>query len=632
MEIGTCLDYRGLYLSFGFEAINDRATRREILDQALDWLTAPPPSVGIEAQPISQTHIGPPGMSITHTLRIRHIGQSGITDTVSLSLDGTSWATQISALSLPLAPCTFVTVVVTVTVPITANWDERDVITLAAQSSLSPTLVQTAVLTSKAPAPILLVDDDRWYDEEAKYQAALADGGFHHDYWHTGKTDDEAAQGSPPLSVLQRYPIIVWYTAYDWYEPMTADEEATLATYLDGGGRLFLTSQDFLYHRYGELLSQNYLGVLTYTEDVTPTLAQGVPEDPIGDRSGPHPLSYPFQNWSDAVMPAPGTAIPFRDQEHRPIALARQNLEKGYRTVFFSFPFEALLQAGRAEVMKRVIGWLSWLGSSSFTADRGAISSGDTLTYTIALGNDGPETASMSLSNTLPISLTLVPGSLTGPAAYDPSARRISWEGPLEPGEAVTVTYRATAAAGLPAGATIANVASLELEDQELHFNRQATVRVDTPDLSTSALSCGPAHVRPGALVTCTLALVNTGPGDTPAATATILLPADVTFIPDSLTWTDGGTTKVLTGTVHWGGPLSAGHRLTLTYQVALPGRPIQLPLYSVALLEDGMEGAWERAAWLPVEPWSAYLPATYRDFWKPWWHYLPLIRSTSGR
>ena len=610
---GTCLDYRALYLSFGFEAINDRAARRQVMGRALDWLVAPPPVVGLELKPTSSMHVGLPGSVVTHTLRVRHLGQGGVTDTVRFTLDGGSWAAQPSVPSLSLAPCATDTILVSVTVPSTAGWNAWDAVTLTARSALSPTLSEAALLKTKAPAPILLVDDDRWYDQEDRYEAALASNRLPYDLWHVGWAYGEPVRSGPPLEVLRRYPTVVWFTGYDWYEPVTAGEEAALAAYLDGGGRLFLSSQDFLYYRHDNPFSQEYLGVVTYTESVTPTLAWGVPEDPVGDRLGPYLLDYPFRNWSDAVVPAPGTAVPFRDQERRPIALARQDGD--HRTVFFAFPFEALPETGRAEVMERVAGWLSWLGGSTFGADRGVVAVGDTLTYTAVVCNDGPEVVTASLSNTLPLSLTLAPGTLIGPATYDVPARRVSWAGTLEPRAAVTLTYRVTVAAGSHAGdPVIGNVARLGLDDLGVQFRRPAVVRLVMPDLSPSTFQCGPSPGRPGTVVTCTLDLVNAGPGDAPAATATNLLPADLGPIPGSLVWVGGGTAKVLTGTVRWTGPLSAAGQVTLTYQLTLPTNPVHPPLYSVAFLEDGVGGTWERPTWLLLDPHRAYLPAVMRD------------------
>jgi uncharacterized repeat protein (TIGR01451 family) len=611
MWAGTCLDYRAIYLSFGFEAIDDRVARREVMGRALDWLVSPRPAAGLELKPSAQTRIGPPGSVVTHALRVRNVGQAPSADTVGITLDGTSWATQLSSASLSLASCTSATVVLTVTVPFSAGWDARDVVTLSARSSLSPTRVETAVLTTKAPAPILLVDDDRWYDQEDKYQAALADRGLAYDYWPTGWTDGNSPKGGPPSHVLHRYPAVVWFTGYDWYAPVTAEEETTLTAYLDAGGRLFLSSQDFLYYHHDSPFSRDYLGVITYTEDVTPTLAWGVPGDPVGDRLGPYPLDYPFRNWSDALVPAPGTAVSFRDQERRPIALARQGAD--HRTIFFSFPFETLAASGRAEVMERAVGWLSWLGSSTFVADRDVVSGGDTLTYTVALRNDGPETVSTSLSNTLPLSLTLVPGSLSGPAVYDSPTRRVSWEGALRPGAAITFTYRAAVAADLPAGTLVANTACLGLEDQHVHFRRAAVVQVGAPDLSPSEFRCGPSPAQPGTRATCALVIANAGLVDAPAATVTNLLPAGATLVSASVAWVGGGALEVLTETVRWTGPLAIGAQVTLTYGLTLPAQPLHPPLYNVSFLEDGAGGAWERARWLLLEPRQVYLPVVMR-------------------
>jgi uncharacterized repeat protein (TIGR01451 family) len=607
MRVGTCLDYRAVYLSFGFEAINDRAIRREVMDRMLDWLVSPLPTAGLELKSSAPVQIGLPGSIVTHALRVQHVGQAGVTDTVHLSLAGASWPTQISATSIPLAPCTSITVLMTVTIPGTATWDERDSITLTARSSLSNTVVETALLTSKVVAPILLVDDGRWTSQAARYEAALAKNGLSYNYWRTRRVSSESPGGSPPLDVLRRYPIVVWFTAYDWFEPVTVDEEATLVAYLDGGGRLFLSSQDFLYLHHARPLSQDYLGVMGFAEAVTPTLASGVPESPVGDRLGSYSLDYPFKNWSDAVVPIPGLAVSFREQEHRAIGLARQG--EGYRTVFFSFPFEALPETARTETMERVVGWLNWLGSSTVTSDRSSVSSGDELTYTIVLRNDGSEVASASLSNTLPISLTLIPGSLTDPAQFYAPARRITWEGALEPGATITFTYRVTVPTVSSADTPIVNKAQIGLEDQGIRFERTTVVRVDAPDLSSSVLECEPSPARPSGLVTCTVMMANTGPANAPQATLLGILVEQGTIVTGSLTVVDGGTAQVPTGTLRWTGPLRSGDRITLTYQLTLPTSLAYPYLYSAAFLEDGAAGAWERTTWLPVEPLHAYLP-----------------------
>ncbi|MBN1179644.1 MAG: S8 family serine peptidase [Anaerolineae bacterium] len=611
IRVGTCLDYRTIYLSFGFEAMADRAARSVVLARSLDWLVAPLPDAGLELSPQTQAAIGLPGTVVTHTVRVRHVGEGGLTDTVTLSLSGVEWPTEIETTELTLGACTSSTVRVTVTIPAGAGWDARDAITLTAQSTLSPTLNEAALLLSKAPAPVLLVDDDRWYEQVEKYHAALSAAEIPYDDWQVCPALGACQDNSPPLDVLQRYPIVVWWTGYDWYRPVTAAEAETLEAYLAGGGRLLFSGQDFLYYHYEDALAQEFFGVLTYTEGVTSTLAHGVPQHPISSGMGPWALDFPYLNWSDGVAPTPGTAVVFRDQNRAGIALARRSGD--YATAFFAFPFETLPEPVRPAVAASTVGWLSWLGGSTFAADREVVSSGGVVTYTAALRNDGPEPVTASFSNTLPLTLTLAPGSLTGPATYDGPSRRVAWTGAVGPGAPVTITYRVTAAGGLAVGTPIANPARIGLEDHHIRFDRAAVVRIGTPDLAPSMLWVSPPAGLPGTAVTGTLALVNVGLSDALTATAVHLLPAGLEVISGSLRWEGGGAAAAVTGTVVWSGTLGVGAGVTLSYQMTLPTALAPRPLYGVAFLEDGAGGAWERATWAWVEPAWVFLPVIVR-------------------
>jgi uncharacterized repeat protein (TIGR01451 family) len=607
LQIGTCLDYRALYLSFGFEAISDRAARAEVMDRALAWLVATPPPVGLELTSPSEVQIGQPGHVVTHTVRLRHLGQTGVTDTFMLSIGENSWPTGLAVSSIELAPCASATAVVSVTIPPTAGWDARDLVSLAASPSLSPTAVASIALVTKSPAPILLVDDDRWFEQQEKYEAALTEAGFAYDVHRICPATGACSDDSPSPALLRWYPVVIWWTGYDWFRPVTAAEEASLEAYLLGGGRLFLSSQDFLYYHHLDPFTARFLGVLDYTESVTPTLVRGVPEDPVGEGHGPYTLDFPFSNWSDGVDPTPGTSVAFRDQNRRGIGLSRR--EGDHAALFMSFPFEALPEPSRPDVMASSVGWLSWLGSSAFGADRGAVAAGRAVTYTLRVRNDGPTTVTASVSNTLPAGLTLAPGSLTGPADYDPSDRRVWWQGPLAASGAVTMTYRA-AVAGSYQGPAVTNTVELGLEEQSIHFDRRSVVRVDGPDLGPSALRFSPTQVRPGGAITSVLVLANSGPADAPSATAVISPPLGIgRLVSGSLTWAGGGLAEELSGTVQWTGPLSAGGRVSVSYQLVMPDTLAERSFYSVAFLADGMGGTWERSAWATALPRRLFLP-----------------------
>jgi uncharacterized repeat protein (TIGR01451 family) len=504
---------------------------------------------------------------------------------------------------------------ITVTIPPSATWNTQDTLTLTAQSTLSPALSYTATVTNKVPAPILLVDDDRFFEQRDKYETALGAIGIPYDFWQTCPATGWCRENSPPLDVLRWYPIVVWWTGYDWYQPIQADQLATLQAYLDEGGRLYLSSQDFLYIHHTSPFSNEYLGVSRYTEETQPELARGIHQAPIDKGLGPWPLVYPFENLSDAIEPMPGTIVSLRDEWERGIELAH----RGPRTplprhavVFGAFPFEALPEDAHPVMLQQTVGWLSWLGDSTFAADRETASSGETITYTAVLYNDGLESITASFSNTIPSRLSLVPGSLTGPATYTPSTRLIAWEGTLGVGDNVSITYQTIVTNGLASLVPITNPATLGIDDQYIHFQRTSIVRVDAPDLSPSTLVCEPSPVEQDEVVTCTLTIENGGLGPAPAVVVTNLIPAATPVITSSVTYEGGGTIAVLSDTLRWNGTLNIGARVTVTYQLAIPTGPSTSPFYNVALLKDGTGGSWERPTWIWVDTRNVYLPLVH--------------------
>ncbi|MDY7041496.1 MAG: S8 family serine peptidase, partial [Chloroflexota bacterium] len=85
-----CRPYRVLYLPFGFEAINDAATRREVMQRGIDWLMSPRRPAGVELSPTVQTVVSPPGSTAHHVLRLRNTGELAA-DTYTLALSPSAW-------------------------------------------------------------------------------------------------------------------------------------------------------------------------------------------------------------------------------------------------------------------------------------------------------------------------------------------------------------------------------------------------------------------------------------------------------------------------------------------------------------------------------------------------------------
>ncbi len=610
-RVGLCLPYRLVYLSFGFEAINQRESRRQVMERTIDWLMSPPQTTGVELFPAARTEIGLPATTVTHTVRLRNTGEAGPVSAYNLTLGAHAWPTTVTPDTVELAACDSANIDLWVDIPAGEGWQAFDTSTLTARSVLSPTLVATATLTTKTPAPILLADDDRWYDEESHYQNALDDNGVPYDYW---EVNEGWPWESPPLEILQRYPIVVWFTSYDWYRTLTAEEEVRLSTYLDGSGRLFFSSQDYLYNRGVTSFGQDYLGVVSYTEDMSTTLAVGEPGSLVGDNLGPYDLTYPFANYSDVITPTVPADVAFRGDHEFPVGLAHAT--QAYRTVFFSFPFEALDTASAKRVMGRVIGWLGWLGTSALIADRNVVASGGAMTYTLSLDNDGWETVTAHLSNTLPVETSYVPLSLSPlTATYDPVSRRVSWDGALSSGERVIVSYQVAVADPLPAGTIISNVAGIGYDEHHIAFDRWARTGVNMADLTTSSLEVDKTTARPGDSLFYTVTLRNVGVAPASAASLVNAIPDHTSYIPNSLSVSGGGMATEEGGLISWTGPINVGSPVAITYGVTVTSSFAGFTVTNRADVHDDYGNPLELTAYTLVPFYRYIFPIIFRDF-----------------
>ena len=226
--------------------------------------------------------------------------------------------------------------------------------TLTINASNGGPWTDTFQVTIHTTSDILLVDDDRGsatgYDVESYYRNALTNNGYAYDYW------DTSSSGSPGLATLQGYSTVIWFTGVDYSSTLSSSDESTLASYLDGGGNLFLCSQDYLYERGLTSFGSDYLHIGSYANDTGASTVVGVAGDPVGNGLGPYTLSYPFSDWSDDLFSDGWSSPSFaRPGEGNPIALTYAGA--GYKTVFFAFPFEALDSTDADIVMHRIITW-----------------------------------------------------------------------------------------------------------------------------------------------------------------------------------------------------------------------------------------------------------------------------------
>nr|NIV35440.1 S8 family serine peptidase [Anaerolineae bacterium] len=589
MQVSGCQSYNAVYLASGLEGLGDQATRAEVMDRALAWIETPHPGIAVRTTPLRQETVWLNGSHITYTVELQNRGS--VADRFDLELSPSTWPVSIwdasltgeITQSLSLGSCQTQTLAVQVTVPPDAGWDITDVVTITARSRTDPGVTSTAVLSTKTPAPILLVDDHRWYDTSDHYRSALGTRGLPYDTWRIEQTPVPSPD-SLSLERLERYPVVIWFTAYDWYRTLTPEQEKMLSAYLDGGGRLLLSSQDYLYTSGFTAFARDYLGVDRYSEGFTVTEAMGAVGHPVGNGLPSMELAYPFGNFSDAVRPSPWARIAFWGQHGQPVALTTASAL--WKTAFYAFALEAFSPDDMAEVMGSAVDWLSPLGDSTLEVIPPVVTSRSELTCTLSVRNTGSRLLSeAALSNPVPPSTSFVQGSLEGPATYDPATRRFTWAGALAPGQAITVTYRLQIDRPLPDGTRIENVATLS-DETGLSLERVAASRVDGPYLGGSTKIASAAIGPPGHVLTYTLNLRNDG---LRAAQARLTdpIPANSSYLPGS-GWASSGLLTSTEQLLVWSGTVGAGEVVTITIPVTI-NKVIQgLYVHNRASLEDG--------------------------------------------
>jgi len=599
-----CTPYRALLLPFGYEAITGAEVRVAVMERVLDWLTLPPPMTGLTLTHGSLTQIGLPGERLTYTLHLYNTGMGGPPAPLLLSLEGATWPATVTPGAVTLAPCELLTVTVTVDIPPTAVVDEADRFILQVHDPREA-LPLTVTLQAKTPASLLLVDAERYIQQEVRYMQALEALGIAYDVWPTEvEGGGPPGIGSPPLATLQRYPLVVWFTGYDWYQPVRPNEAADLQVYLEEGGRLLLSSQDYLYYNAADPLTAQ-LGVLTWVERATESAWVGAPHPAVG-YWGPDELTFPrlFQNWSDVVEPLPEATALIRGDVGQPVAVAAE--VGAARTVFAGFPLEALPTETLEAALSHAVGWLSPLGESVWQLAPANPQPGERVTYTLALRNTAPEALATVFSHTTPSALTVLEPTLPPALAYDAATRRISWAGTLAPGAALTFTWAAEVSP-LATAQPLTATGYFALPEWRLAFWREAQVWVDGPALEGSAWEALPGPVQSGRPVTLTFTLRNDGPGAVVSGTVDLWLMPGLAPITATLPPTLG------TSLHWWEGALPVGAQQVLTISVSAwqAGSPLRID----ALIDSGAGARWVRSLWLEVPPQRRFLPVLLRNY-----------------
>jgi len=559
---GVCQPYRAGWLGFGYEGAGPQPTREELLDRLINWLVAEPEPYAILVNRKDPILIGPPGTTVSGTLVLHNLGV--LTDTYNLQLEGEGWNITIELPSgqrftdtevMTMGSCTREVLTYSISIPNEALRNDQSIYTLTVASQSDLLESQVVTLAAKTPAPLLLTDDERWYNHEDKYIRALQALGLPFDYIQT------SGDQTPSTDTLKRYPITLWTTGYDWYAPLTSADEQHLAAYLDGGGGLLLTSQDLMDVRGNDEFVQHRLGVVYASYSITPTTAIPTPDNELGIRPEYWPLLYPFKNWSDGLWLTDTAKSLVIDPNLYNMGVIYP--ASNWRTAFFSFPLETLEDTPLETLLANTLLWISPFGESRLaTPPAAAAGSQVPISLTLGLARSLPLNG-LKATVPLPPKTNLVPGSVWGSWIYDSDENSLIWEGDLTPGITLTLGASLELDDSIPPDTTIP--LSARFYDQHgLVAVGLSPIRVGVPWITIDQKP-STASANIGNTVAFTLTILNHGPAPTSAA-LTHTLPSGLKLITDTLTSSSGSDILFPAG-FKWSGELAAQSQTQINFQ-----------------------------------------------------------------
>ncbi|MEZ4513756.1 MAG: S8 family serine peptidase [Chloroflexota bacterium] len=627
---GHCAPYQIIYLGFGLEGVRRADDRAELLRRSFAHFANPLVVQGLQLTPGSVDDFAIAGDELVYTITVRNLSET-VTETFDILPSGSGWPTTLLTPTLTLGPCQMGETVLRLAVPPDVGRDVENGMVLTAVSRQNPSNRRELPIHHKTPGRFLLVDDDRWYDQQPTFLAALAANGVVPDVWEIGGSP--AVRGSPTLHLLEQYDYVFWFTGYDWFAPVTRVENQLLTDYLAQNGRLFLNSQDYLYYNLHTPLTLNYFGIISQSESITPTAVY--PDPALGlppALAGPLPLDYKavaYQNFSDGLILAPGTMPFLWHNQGTPAGVARKG--EGWRAVFWDVPLETMPLTAQPALLGSALGWLSNWGDAAFVVDSQTGAPGEPRTYVLTLPSVAP-TRTLRLTNTLPSGLTLLPETLTGGAVYDAVTNQLTWQGVVSgshqiryqaiPQVAVaesghertrkntdesTKSLMFLRGGGLPVvNSPLVNVVQLADGLDGVVLTRTATVWLDAPDLRGVALTAVAATDTPSPTLTYTLVVSNSGLA---AANAQIelRLPDAASPITDTL-HSSSGTVTLKQHRVSWQVGLALGDTVTTTIVLTYTPR-VDVWLAGTAVVDDGLTQPVIKQLQLHLPPYQYYFP-----------------------
>lgn len=187
------------------------------------------------------------------------------------------------------------------------------------------------------PGTIVYVADNPGFGHEAKFLQAC----------DAAELKCVVVDPRYPLGLPQSFDdrMLAWNTSFSWSDTLLVDQEEYLAGFLDGGGRLFMISPEYLYDLGLTPFAEQYLHVLGYVDNIPMGYWDGIDGDPITD--GMSITGVLEAELEDALFPDLN-AKPILKNEDRGFEIrpALRYADETYRMVFTTVPWEELPMVG----------------------------------------------------------------------------------------------------------------------------------------------------------------------------------------------------------------------------------------------------------------------------------------------
>ncbi|MEA3477161.1 MAG: hypothetical protein U9R60_03210, partial [Bacteroidota bacterium] len=224
---------------------------------------------------------------------------------------------------------------------------------------------------------ILVVDRDGsadlgFTDCWPAFQAALDANSYTYTYY---EVTDVTLDG-PDLTTMQAHDIIIWFTGEGWQngQTMTDNDETNLSTFMDDGGMLFFSGQDFLWDRWSSAgvfsagdFPYDYFGLREVSQDIWYIDATGTMDGVAGSLA--EGMTFTLQDifttdkdglFIDEMVNHVGISL-FNITDPAPEGIGAVQYElRGHKAVFTTASFAAIVDPGnQATLMAAIIGYFT---------------------------------------------------------------------------------------------------------------------------------------------------------------------------------------------------------------------------------------------------------------------------------